>query len=169
MALEAVAPNVVGPKQSGDLGKFIGRRVAEEMERQGLRQEVLAERAGVSQTAISDLVGGRTKNPRVDGLLAIATALAVDVRSLIPGPDDAAMPRPKTGDGKGSRLRANPATRAVGESLAELWDAHGALESHLATMFEILAARLPGLTESEVEQLRRALASIEAAQRSRAS
>lgn len=54
----------------------------EERERQGLSMNVLAQRAGLSQSMIS-LVERELRNPTLDTLLRIADVLGVDLGKLI--------------------------------------------------------------------------------------
>ena len=51
--------------------------------KRGWSQSELARRAGVKQSIISYIENGKTKNPRIDTLSAIATALGVPVGRLI--------------------------------------------------------------------------------------
>lgn len=49
----------------------------------GIGQSELARMTGVRQSAISDIEAGKTKNPRIDTLLAIAAALDCSVDDLV--------------------------------------------------------------------------------------
>ena len=51
--------------------------------KQGLSQNELAKRAGIRQGVLSYIESGRTKNPRIDTLAAIAKALGVPVDKLL--------------------------------------------------------------------------------------
>lgn len=51
--------------------------------RNGLSQNELARRAGIKQSVLSYIESGRTKNPRIDTLTAIAAALKVPVTKLL--------------------------------------------------------------------------------------
>ena len=51
--------------------------------KQGISQNELAHRAGIKQSVLSYIESGRTKNPRIDTLAAIAAALCVPVEKLI--------------------------------------------------------------------------------------
>lgn len=61
-----------------------GDRLIRELRlRKGLSQNELARRAGIKQSVLSYIESGRTKNPRIDTLVAIAAALKVPVNKLI--------------------------------------------------------------------------------------
>ena len=51
--------------------------------KRGLSQNALARRAGIKQSVLSYIESGRTKNPRIDTLAAIAAALGVSVEKLM--------------------------------------------------------------------------------------
>ena len=51
-------------------------------ERMGITQNALAKATGIPQSVISDIESGKTKNPRIDTLEAIAEALNVTVEDL---------------------------------------------------------------------------------------
>lgn len=57
--------------------------IRELRQKHGWSQSELARRAGVKQGVLSCIESGRTKNPRVDTLSAIAAALGVPVERLI--------------------------------------------------------------------------------------
>jgi len=57
-------------------------KVKEAVDRSGLRQRVIAERAGVSESTVSRLVSGEIELPAVDVAIRLADALGVDVREL---------------------------------------------------------------------------------------
>jgi transcriptional regulator with XRE-family HTH domain len=67
----------------------LARRVRSLRERAGWSQETLAERSGLSQTAVSKMENGPNVAPRLSTLRKLATALAVPVESLT---GDAAIP-----------------------------------------------------------------------------
>ncbi len=56
--------------------------IKELRERKGLTQTELARRAGIRQGVLSYIESGRTKNPRIDTLSAIAAVLKVPVEKL---------------------------------------------------------------------------------------
>lgn len=51
--------------------------------KRGWSQSKLAKKAGVKQSVLSYIENGRTKNPRIDTLTAIAAALGVPVDRLM--------------------------------------------------------------------------------------
>lgn len=57
--------------------------VTEQREKKGLSQNQLAKLSGVPQSVISDIESGKTKAPRIDTLMAIATVLDTDVETLV--------------------------------------------------------------------------------------
>ena len=57
--------------------------IRELRQKRGWSQNELAKRAGIKQSVLSFIESGRTKNPRVDTLSAIAAALGVPVERLI--------------------------------------------------------------------------------------
>ena len=48
----------------------------------GWTQSELARKSGVKQGVISDIESGKTKNPRIDTMAAIASALGVPIERL---------------------------------------------------------------------------------------
>ena len=56
--------------------------VKEVREKQGISQNALSKMSGVKQSVISYIESGRTKNPRIDTLIALAEALGVSVTEL---------------------------------------------------------------------------------------
>lgn len=52
-------------------------------ESKGLTQAVLAQRAGVPQSVISDIESGKTKAPRIDTIKAIAAVLGVTMDEIV--------------------------------------------------------------------------------------
>ena len=52
-------------------------------EKAGLSQNGLAQKANVSQAAISDIEAGRTKAPRIDTLMSIAKVIGCGVEDLL--------------------------------------------------------------------------------------
>jgi transcriptional regulator with XRE-family HTH domain len=72
----------------------------------GLTQQALAVKAGLSMASVIHLEGGRTPDPRMSTLLALAKALGVTVDELTgedapAGPADEPPPAKKRGKGKG--------------------------------------------------------------------
>ena len=65
-----------------DVRKRVGRNVRRLRDESGLTQEVLADKAGIHQTYLSGVEGGK-RNPSVVVLERIATALSVDVAKLL--------------------------------------------------------------------------------------
>lgn len=61
----------------------LGRRIRELRHRNELSQEVLAERAGIHRTYVSDLEGGR-RNVTLDNILKLAEAFGVHPGHLFP-------------------------------------------------------------------------------------
>lgn len=57
--------------------------IADERVKRGLSQNQLAKLAGIPQSVLSDIEGGKTKAPRIDTLQAIAAALGVTVSELL--------------------------------------------------------------------------------------
>lgn len=57
--------------------------IRELREKKGWSQSELARRSGVKQGVLSYIESGKTKNPRVDTLSAIALALGVTVEKLV--------------------------------------------------------------------------------------
>ena len=57
--------------------------IRELRENRGWSQTELARRAGIRQGVLSYIENGRTKNPRIDTLAAIASALGVSVQKLL--------------------------------------------------------------------------------------
>ena len=64
----------------------LGERIEKARKLEGLEQNELAEKVGLTQQAISRIESGLTKNPR--NLRAIAKALNVSVNFLLTGEDD---------------------------------------------------------------------------------
>ena len=52
-------------------------------EKAGLSQNRLAQKAKVSQSAISDIEAGRTKAPRIDTLVSVAKVIGCKVEDLL--------------------------------------------------------------------------------------
>jgi transcriptional regulator with XRE-family HTH domain len=61
------------------------------MQKAGLSMKNLALKAGLNETYVRDILSGRSKNPRHEGLVAIATALNCSILDLI-DPELAAKP-----------------------------------------------------------------------------
>lgn len=72
--------DLVGPAGNGVAGESVraGELIRRGRQRIGLTQRELAQLAGLSTAAIRDLEQGRTRRPRRESLLAIATALDLD-------------------------------------------------------------------------------------------
>jgi transcriptional regulator with XRE-family HTH domain len=71
------------------VGAEIGRRVADLLEGRRWTQGQLAQRARLSQPSVSDLVRGRTEDPSLSTILAIAAAFGVPPSALL---DDLTLP-----------------------------------------------------------------------------
>ena len=65
------------------LDVIIQREIRWRMEAAGQNQKSLARAAQLNETAIRDILKGRSKNPRIDTLKAIATVLECTVNDLI--------------------------------------------------------------------------------------
>ena len=70
----------------------LGRRVADCREQLGLTQKVLAERAGLSVTFVSEIENDR-RTPGTEALLALANALGSSLDYLVKGASAAPLPR----------------------------------------------------------------------------
>lgn len=57
--------------------------IKEIREKHGISQNQLAKQTGISQSALSDIENGMTKNPRIDTLLKICEVLKVPIEALI--------------------------------------------------------------------------------------
>ena len=57
--------------------------IKEIREKHGISQNGLAKKIGVSQSALSDIENGKTKNPRIDTIMKIADALKVPIETLV--------------------------------------------------------------------------------------
>jgi len=75
----------------------IAGRIRKERDRLGLSQEKLAQRMGLDRNTLWHIEAGRTKNPRADHIIALATALGVSADYILGLTDD---PRPRRGRGK---------------------------------------------------------------------
>ena len=102
----------------------------------GLTQEALAERAGVSARAVSDLERDPSRLPRLDSVALLADALGLDpagrARLLAAArPDDRGRPPPAPGGSRAARpaAPAHPADRARRGSLAPWRSCCGAARS----------------------------------------
>lgn len=71
-------------RRSASSSRFIDR-LAGERRRQGLTQQELADRSGVSVSAIRNAERGAT-SPSLDNALALADALGVRVELVLPAP-----------------------------------------------------------------------------------
>ena len=65
------------------------RRIRTEMDAQGLTQAELARRAGLNLTYVRDLLEGRSQDPKLSKILAVAHALGKDLSWLVEGKDAA--------------------------------------------------------------------------------
>lgn len=61
----------------------LAARVKRLRDDRGYKQDDLAVASGIKQQTISDIEAGRTTNPRLDTLLALARALEISVSELI--------------------------------------------------------------------------------------
>lgn len=57
--------------------------IRELRQKRGWSQTELARKSGVKQSVLSYIESGKTKNPRIDTLAAIASALGVSVQKLL--------------------------------------------------------------------------------------
>lgn len=57
------------------------------MEAQGLNQKELARRAGLNETYVRDLLEGRSQDPKLSKITAVASALGKDLAWLVSGTD----------------------------------------------------------------------------------
>lgn len=113
------------------VGTKIGDRVMDLRTERGLTQEELADRAGTSPTTISNLEGGKIKNPHYRTLRGVATALGVGVEELT-GPPPQADTRPPA-----ERVEARLAPRIEfleRLDLSELSEHRRELEERLGTL-----------------------------------
>lgn len=56
------------------MGKKLGERIAEMLQKQGIKQKELAERIGITETAMSRYIAG-TRDPKPNVIANMATAL----------------------------------------------------------------------------------------------
>lgn len=61
----------------------IGKRIRAARESYGMSQAVLSRRIGISTTAMNDLEQGRTADPRLSHVVAIADTLRLSVDTLL--------------------------------------------------------------------------------------
>ena len=59
--------------------------IREIRQKQGMSQNKLAKSVGISQSALSDIENGKTKNPRFSTVMKIADVLKVPVEKLMRG------------------------------------------------------------------------------------
>jgi len=64
-----------------DKKQFLGKRIGEIRKREGLSQEKLAERVGISAQYVSNIERGK-ENPTLDLLLGLADALKVSLAEM---------------------------------------------------------------------------------------
>lgn len=64
-------------------------RIRTQMEALGLTQKELAKRAGLNETYIRDLLEGRSQDPKLSKIQAVATALGKTLSWLVDGTDTA--------------------------------------------------------------------------------
>lgn len=62
-------------------------RIRAEMDRQGLNQKTLSLKAKLAETYVRDLLEGRSEDPKLSKILAVAQALGKDLKWLIEGED----------------------------------------------------------------------------------
>lgn len=60
-----------------------GEHVCEKRQKQGMPQEELAEKTGMSRTQIGRIERGEAKNSRIDTVKKIANALQVNIEELL--------------------------------------------------------------------------------------
>ena len=65
------------------LDAIIQREIRWRMKASGYNQKSLARAAELNETAIRDILKGRSRNPRIDTLKAIATVLQCTVNDLV--------------------------------------------------------------------------------------
>jgi transcriptional regulator with XRE-family HTH domain len=77
----------------------LGERIRQERRRVGLSQTALAQRIDISPTALNDIETGKTPDPRVSRIKAIADTLQVSTDYLVGLTDDStpapAAPAPR--------------------------------------------------------------------------
>lgn len=86
-----------------EIGEVIGRNVAKLMSERGWTQGQLASRSGLSQPQVSELVNGKTDEPKLSKLLGVASALGVSIERLYEG---WAGPTPAVSETEAQRLEA---------------------------------------------------------------
>lgn len=62
-------------------------RIRAEMDAQGLNPKTLSKKAGLAETYVRDLLEGRSSDPKLSKILAVAQALGKDLRWLVQGVD----------------------------------------------------------------------------------
>lgn len=80
----------------GKDGLDVGMRLKKARRDRGLKQEELAEKAGVSQSMISDVERGLSKSPVGTNLVALAQSLKVNPDWLATGKGNMELPPPTT-------------------------------------------------------------------------
>jgi transcriptional regulator with XRE-family HTH domain len=75
--------------------KTLGSRIREARDRYGMSQAELARRIGISNTALNQIESGKTQNPGVAYIVAIARVLGVSTDSLLLGGAEEQPPRPR--------------------------------------------------------------------------
>ena len=71
------------------VGKALGKRISEMLQEQGIQQKELAERIGITETAMSRYING-TREPKPDVIANMATALHTTSDYLLGITDDPA-------------------------------------------------------------------------------
>ena len=93
------------------LYKLVGRKVAKQRRERDLTQTQFAYRCGFARGTIANIESGRQR-PTLHTLWSIADALSVDLRSLLPSPEE--FPMSETAS-KGPRIKGR-LKKAAGES-----------------------------------------------------
>jgi transcriptional regulator with XRE-family HTH domain len=87
----------------------LGSRIRHARERYGMSQAELARRIGISNTALNQIESGKTQNPGVVHIVAIARVLGVSTDALLLGGTHADATEPR----KPSRTRPRQAASVV--------------------------------------------------------
>src|SRR3954449_12296081 len=99
-AFRLSSPRAVGPLEDkhGSPGDEIGGRLREERQRQHLSLRKLADRIGISPSALSQIETGRSR-PSVSTLYAIVSELGISFDELFPGGAARDASRPSSSEG----------------------------------------------------------------------
>ena len=113
----------------------LGKRVEETRKRLGMSQAELAERAGISQTTLSDIERGRNERSRY--AVNLSAALCVDPMWLVDGEDD-------------ERCQSS----SLGERIKQVRTANGITQARLAEMSGVSQAAIGKLEAGLAERSR---------------